>query len=295
MGAALLLGNLRQVGQARLGLALVVGSAAIVVYNGPNGGSGALVFTPVLFALAWLVGFALRERAVQSEAAEERAVRAERERETAARVAVAEERGRIARELHDVVAHAVSVMVLQVGAVRHRMPRDRHRGPRRAAQRRAGRSHRARGDAAPAQRDAQRGRRPRAAAAPRARRPRRTRWPTYGRPAWPWRYDATASRCRCRPASTSRRTGSSRRASPTPSSTRTPGTPRSTCTTTPPASGSRSATTAVAPPQRCPSRCRPRPGRHRRAGQDLRRGDDRRRRPHRRIPAPGAAPAGRRR
>ena len=122
MGAALLLGNLRQVRQARLGLALVVGSAAIVVYNGPNRASGGLIFTPVLFALAWLVGYALRERAEQSEAAEERAIRAERERETAARVAVAEERGRIARELHDVVAHAVSVMVLQVGAVRHRMP-----------------------------------------------------------------------------------------------------------------------------------------------------------------------------
>ena len=72
--------------------------------------------------MAWLAGYALRERAEQAEAAEERAIRAEREREAAARVAVAEERARIARELHDIVAHAVSVMVLQVGAVRHKLP-----------------------------------------------------------------------------------------------------------------------------------------------------------------------------
>jgi signal transduction histidine kinase len=122
MGAALLLGNLRRDVQARVGLAIVLGGAAIVVYNDPRHQSGEVIFTPVLFALGWLVGFALRERAEQTEAAEVRAVRAERERESAARVAVAEERGRIARELHDVVAHAVSVMVLQVGAVRHRMP-----------------------------------------------------------------------------------------------------------------------------------------------------------------------------
>jgi signal transduction histidine kinase len=54
-----------------------------------------------------------------------RAAQAERERELAARIAVAEERARIARELHDVVAHAVSVMVLRTGAVRHGLPADR--------------------------------------------------------------------------------------------------------------------------------------------------------------------------
>ena len=88
--------------------------------------------------VAWVAGYALRERAEQAEAAEERAAQAEREREAAARVAVAEERSRIARELHDIVAHAVSVMVLHVGAVRHRLPdalaedRDALRGVERA-------------------------------------------------------------------------------------------------------------------------------------------------------------------
>jgi signal transduction histidine kinase len=122
MVAAALLGSLRGGLQARVGLVIVLVSAGVVVYNDPTEGAADLVFTPALFVVAWLVGYALRDRAERSEAAEQRAVRAEREREAAARVAVAEERARMAREMHDVVAHAVSVMVLQVGAVRRRVP-----------------------------------------------------------------------------------------------------------------------------------------------------------------------------
>jgi signal transduction histidine kinase len=122
--AAYLLGNLRETAQARIGLAVVVFAMVVIGYNDPSRSLGSLIFMPLLFVIAWLAGFALRERAVQAEAAEQRAERAEREREVAARLAVAEERARIARELHDVVAHAVSVMVLQVGAVRHQLPQE---------------------------------------------------------------------------------------------------------------------------------------------------------------------------
>jgi signal transduction histidine kinase len=122
MAVSFLLGNLHNAVRARLGLAVVVGGAAIVVYNVPDHSAGEQIFLPLLFGICWLAGFALHERAEQAEAAEERAAQAEREREAAARIAVAEERARIARELHDIVAHAVSVMVLQVGAVRHKLP-----------------------------------------------------------------------------------------------------------------------------------------------------------------------------
>jgi signal transduction histidine kinase len=139
LASAFLLGNLRSPLKAGVGLIIVLAGIVIVVYNIPGPQTvGDFVFIPLRFVVAWVAGYALRERAEQAEAAEERASRAEREREAAARVAVAEERARIARELHDIVAHAVSVMVLQVGAVRHKLPdslaedRDALRGVERA-------------------------------------------------------------------------------------------------------------------------------------------------------------------
>src|SRR5919201_3531952 len=137
LATALLLGNLRDDRQAGIGLAIVLGCIVVVVANipGPQSASD-LVFIPLRFVVAWVAGYALREREEQAkaaemratlaererEAAEMRATLAEREREAAARIAVAEERARIARELHDIVPHAMSVMVLQVGAVRHKLP-----------------------------------------------------------------------------------------------------------------------------------------------------------------------------
>ena len=71
----------------------------------------------LIVLLPGVVGSWLRTRALLVDALQGRAERAERERELLARSAVLEERTRIAREMHDVVGHRVSLMVLQAGAI----------------------------------------------------------------------------------------------------------------------------------------------------------------------------------
>ncbi|GHB49614.1 two-component sensor histidine kinase [Streptomyces viridiviolaceus] len=80
---------------------------------GVAGNIAITVFQTVPFALAWVLGDSIRTRRAYFAQLEERAARLEKEREAQAKVAVAAERARIARELHDVVAHNVSVMVVQ--------------------------------------------------------------------------------------------------------------------------------------------------------------------------------------
>ncbi|HEX5596900.1 MAG TPA: sensor histidine kinase [Micromonosporaceae bacterium] len=75
-------------------------------------------------AAAWVWGDLTRTRRQFYEELADRAHRLEREREALDRAVVAEERARIARELHDVVAHHVSVMVVQADGAAYTLPTD---------------------------------------------------------------------------------------------------------------------------------------------------------------------------
>jgi signal transduction histidine kinase len=125
--AAFLVALLRDRRQAVAGLALVVGVEAVVARTDPQGGIGNFVFIALIFTVIWVVGFALGRKFAEADEARDRAARAEREREERARTAVAEERARIARELHDVVGHSVSVMTVQAAGVRRLLRPDQQR------------------------------------------------------------------------------------------------------------------------------------------------------------------------
>jgi signal transduction histidine kinase len=104
------------------GLAVCVGLTALAMAFGTGpwyGQSNFAVFAWTGMAAA--AGDAGRSRRAYIAAIEERAVRAERSREEEARRRVAEERMRIARELHDVVAHHIALVNVQAGVAAHVM------------------------------------------------------------------------------------------------------------------------------------------------------------------------------
>jgi signal transduction histidine kinase len=107
-----------------LAASLVALSLALAVQ--PAGVATGSQWTSTILATAvcWLIGENQRNRRARWAAMEERALRLEREREEHARRAVAEERLRIARELHDVVAHAMSVIAVQSGMGHHVIDTD---------------------------------------------------------------------------------------------------------------------------------------------------------------------------
>ena len=107
-----------------VGLVLLAVMVTGVVVDDEDLPAVAVVANTVIFATAWTIGDSVRNRSAYLAEVEARAERAEREQELAAQQAVQEERVRIARELHDVVAHSVSVMVVQAGAGRRVLDRN---------------------------------------------------------------------------------------------------------------------------------------------------------------------------
>jgi signal transduction histidine kinase len=94
------------------------GSLLVAVWLVPllTGDSSAIPTNAALYAAAWILGALMRDRRVSNAALRARTVELAREREEKAALAVQTERARIARELHDVLTHSVSVMVIQAQA-----------------------------------------------------------------------------------------------------------------------------------------------------------------------------------
>ena len=113
---------------ALAGCAVAAAALAVVELRVPvSGGTANIPFIWIPFAVACAAGRFLRARELAHTAVRTRAERLASERDETIREALLDERARIARELHDVVAHSVSVMVVQAGAAEDLLDRDPER------------------------------------------------------------------------------------------------------------------------------------------------------------------------
>ena len=103
----------------------VLGAIAVIVDPDPG-----IAFGAVAWAGAWVVGDVIRQRHERIAELAERAERAEREATRERRLAAAEERTRIARELHDSAGHAMNVILVQASAARLLRESDPERSQR---------------------------------------------------------------------------------------------------------------------------------------------------------------------
>jgi signal transduction histidine kinase len=104
--------------------AIIAVVALLEHFDGDGLQPGDIVFPGALATAAWFAGRGVQSRTHLAAELHEAAVRAEEARETEASRAVAAERRRIAREMHDIVAHSISVMVVQAGGARRIIDRE---------------------------------------------------------------------------------------------------------------------------------------------------------------------------
>jgi signal transduction histidine kinase len=106
------------------GLALAIAGIGASYAGSSTNGHSDFAFTSVVVTAGWLVGRGMHGRVTQAAVIAERTQRLEQEAVAERAAAIAEERRRIARDLHDVIAHSVSVMVIQAGAAEDLLDRD---------------------------------------------------------------------------------------------------------------------------------------------------------------------------
>jgi signal transduction histidine kinase len=124
LAAAYAVAAYRDLRIALAGMAIALAGIWIGVAGQSTNNHSDFAFTAVVVSAGWLVGRGMRGRVRQTAELAERTRQLEEAREAERLAAVAEERRRIARDLHDVIAHSVSVMVVQAGAAEDIFARD---------------------------------------------------------------------------------------------------------------------------------------------------------------------------
>jgi signal transduction histidine kinase len=114
-------------------LVVLLIAVPVVGLLGANPTAGDAYFPMIITAICWVGGRSVHVRLRHAAELHEAAALAAEQREREARQAVADERRRIAREMHDVVAHSISIMVVQAGGARRILAADPERAERAAA------------------------------------------------------------------------------------------------------------------------------------------------------------------